>query len=174
MAILVRTFLVKFPALRILDLINYNCENGIIAAKEPPPVDANNEDEIRRHDAQLDRDLMMTTWHDSIARRCPNVSREEAVCTKYLNLIPADDMTDLLNCRLVNKQWEKIIDKCLESRFIAGEMVPFPSLGYCKMNSILSRPRDLFATIPFNGLKISGNCQKTLHSPTCDEGEKTT
>ncbi|CAL8077320.1 unnamed protein product [Orchesella dallaii] len=80
MSILARTFLVKFAALKTLELTNFACENGPIAIAELP-VDAN-EYQIMRHDTELDRDFIMRTWHESIERRCQNLSRDEAVVSE--------------------------------------------------------------------------------------------
>ncbi|CAL8148975.1 unnamed protein product [Orchesella dallaii] len=76
--------LVKFPAFKTLDLTDFACENRPIAIAELT-VDAN-EYQIMRHKAELDRGLMMRTWHASMALRYPGWSIEHAVVSEMAML----------------------------------------------------------------------------------------
>ncbi|CAL8076123.1 unnamed protein product [Orchesella dallaii] len=118
---------------------------------------------------ELDQVGVQTVVEDDDKTQIPFLPVE--MLTEILSYITSDGRKDLLNCRLVNKQWKSVTDKCTESRFVAGPIGPFPELCKCKIQSRLQDVDNVTDIIPFNGLSVAAVYRICKSNPRCNEEE---
>ncbi|CAL8130164.1 unnamed protein product [Orchesella dallaii] len=106
---------------------------------------------------------------DADASKKPIANLPPEILTFLLDYVVSNgNRKDLLSCRLVNRQWTKIMDSLLEKNFVSGQLSPFPEIGLVRrrgeessqtlpyVRSHLTMFQDEANPLPFNGLLIDG------------------